>query len=201
MSMANFETGIEAQIENSKRTGLKPRLLLHTCCGPCLAGVLGNVAQYFDVTIYFFNPNILPHEEYLKRLEAMKVVAAHFNVDKTIVPEYDERQFLDKVKGYESFPEGGARCALCFELRLESAAQYLLSHADSYDFFATTLTVSPHKNAELINKIGFDIAARYGVNYLSSNFKKKDGFLISTRLSKELGIYRQNYCGCGMGCM
>lgn len=187
---------IEEQIELARETGTRPRLLLHACCGPCASSVLERLTPHFDVTVFFYNPNIMPKEEFNRRLEALKVVVLHFDGTKLIVPEQNENEYVPLVKGLESEQEGGARCGICFALRLEGTAKYLVSHKDEYDFFATTLTVSPHKDNVRINEIGNNIAAKYGVAYLSSNFKKQDGYLRSTQLSREFGIYRQDYCGC-----
>ncbi len=174
----------------------KPRLLLHVCCAPCFCGVIENLTERFDVTAFFYNPNIQPKEEFNLRLQALKQLIVHFPSVKLIVPEQDENDYIDFVKGLENEKEGGARCKECFVLRLEKTAQFLADHKEGYDYFATTLTVSPHKNATLINSIGNQIAEKYDVQYLDSDFKKKDGFLRSIRLSKELDLYRQDYCGC-----
>lgn len=187
---------IEYEMQLAGANGQKPRLLLHACCGPCASSVLEYLTPHFDVTVYFYNPNILPNEEFIRRKQALKDVIAHFDGVKLIVPEQDEKEYIFYVKGHKNDQEGGARCSLCFTLRLENTAQYLCSHADEFDFFATTLTVSPHKNAPLINQIGNDIASKYGVKYLSSDFKKRDGYLRSTILCREWDIYRQIYCGC-----
>ncbi len=195
--MSNLDLqSVDGQAELAKAGGKRPRLLLHTCCGPCACGVLSNIAPYFDITAFYYNPNILPYEEWQKRLDALKIVLDHFGGIDLVVPEQSEEEFLSRVRGLEALPEGGARCGLCFELRLGACAKYFEDHRQDFDFFATTLTVSPHKNAPLINEIGARLGAEHGVRYLSSDFKKHDGFLKSTRLSKQLGIYRQNYCGC-----
>lgn len=192
-----FEIGsIEEQIEFAKATGTRPRLLLHACCGPCASSVLEYLTPYFDITVFFYNPNILPKDEFIKRLEALKVVVSHFDGVKLIVPAQSENDYLPYVKGMENMSEGGERCGVCFALRLDKTANFLLTHKSDFDFFATTLTVSPHKDHLRINGIGNAIAKKYGVTYLSSNFKKRDGYLRSTQLSKEFGIYRQDYCGC-----
>ncbi|MDE6303166.1 MAG: epoxyqueuosine reductase QueH [Clostridia bacterium] len=195
--MKQFLQGtVEYEIEKSKQTGIKPRLLLHACCGPCTAGTLQNIAEYFDITVYFYNPNIMPKEEFSIRLDALKQVISHFDGVKLIVPEQSENDYLPIVKGMEDLPEGGARCIKCFELRLRNTAEYLAAHRDEYDFFTTTLTISPLKNASSINGIGNVIAHNLGVKYLASDFKKRDGYLYSVKLCKEWGIYRQHYCGC-----
>ena len=197
MKKQAYEIGsIEEQIENIKSDGKKSRLLLHACCGPCASSVLEYLTPYFDITVFFYNPNILPKEEFIRRLEALKVVISRFENVKLIVPEQSEDDYLPAVRGLETEPEGGKRCGVCFAIRLDATAKYLADHKDEYDYFATTLTVSPHKDNIRINEIGNNIAAKYNVKYLSSNFKKRDGYLRSTQLSKEFGIYRQDYCGC-----
>lgn len=178
----------------------RPRLLLQACCGPCASYVLEYLTQYFDVTVFFYNPNIRPESEYEKRLEALRQLLARMPMEHPPVlmaPGWRGADFLSAARGLESEPEGGARCALCFRLRLEETAKR--AAADGYDFFGTTLTVSPHKNAPLINAIGEELAAAYGVKWLPSDFKKRNGYLRSIQLSKEYGLYRQDYCGCGWG--
>lgn len=187
---------IEYEMQLAKENCKKPRLLLHACCGPCASSVLEYLTPLFDVTVYFYNPNILPKEEFIKRENALKDVIAHFDGVKLIIPEQNEIEYISYVKGHKNDREGGARCSLCFTLRLEKTAEFLKIHSDEFDFFATTLTVSPHKNAPLINQIGNDVANKIGVKYLSSDFKKRDGYLRSTVLCREWGIYRQVYCGC-----
>lgn len=197
MKNKTFPIGtVEYAIEQSKTSPQKPRLLLHVCCGPCSSSVLEYLTPHFDVTVYYYNPNILPKDEFIKRENALKEVVSHFDGVKLVVPEQDENEYISFVKGHKSDPEGGARCTLCFTLRLENTARYLEAHRDDFDFFATTLTVSPHKNAPLINEIGTRVAQKLGVNYLFSDFKKRDGYLRSIQLCKEWNIYRQHYCGC-----
>lgn len=197
MKNARFERGtIEYVISDLTQDGQKPRLLLHACCGPCASSVLDYLCPNFDITVYFYNPNIMPKKEFNMRLDALKQVISHFEGVKLVVPTQDEREYVSLVKGMESLPEGGSRCEICFAMRLENTAKYLAEHGEEFDFFATTLTVSPHKNADLINRIGKRIAQKYGVEYLSSNFKKRDGYLKSIQLCKEWDIYRQSYCGC-----
>ena len=197
MKNKTFPIGtVEYAIEQSKTSPQKPRLLLHACCGPCSSSVLEYLTPHFDVTVYYYNPNILPKDEFIKRENALKEVVSHFDGVKLVVPEQDENEYISFVKGHKSDPEGGARCTLCFTLRLENTARYLEAHRDDFDFFATTLTVSPHKNAPLINEIGTSVAQKLDVNYLCSDFKKRDGYLRSIQLCKEWNIYRQHYCGC-----
>ena len=169
-----------------------PRLLLHSCCGPCSSYVLEYLSDYFDITLFFYNPNIQPAEEYEKRLLTQKKLferAKYKNPGIFLAGEYEPQRFFDTVKGLEGCKEGGARCEKCFELRLSKAAE--IAKKGGFDYFATTLTVSPHKNAVLINEIG----GRYQ-NYLPSDFKKREGYKRSIILSKEYELYRQGYCGC-----
>lgn len=187
---------VEYEIARSETDGTKPRLLLHACCGPCLAGTLANIAEYFDITVFFYNPNIMPNEEFNRRLCALKEVVSHFNGVKLIIPEQSVNEYLPLIKGLEDVQEGGARCSVCFEMRLRKTAEYFANHKNEFDFFTTTLTISPLKNAKLINGIGANVANSCGVNYLASDFKKRDGYLKSTTLCKEWNIYRQHYCGC-----
>lgn len=174
----------------------KPRLLLQVCCAPCFCGSIDYLTEHFDVTAFFYNPNIQPKEEFNLRLEALKQLIVNYPSVKLIVPEQDETEYLDFIKGLENEKEGGSRCTACFDLRLEKTALYLNDHKDEFDCFATTLTVSPHKNARLINEIGNKLGDKYKVQYLESDFKKKDGFLRSIKKSKKLDLYRQDYCGC-----
>ncbi len=188
---------VDEMIKQTQKTGDKKRLLLHACCGPCLAGVLPQIHEFFDITIFFYNPNILPKIEFIKRLDTLKLLLSHFENVKLIVPDQDESKFLKCAEGLESLKEGDIRCTKCFDLRLRETAKYFALNCESYDAFTTTLTVSPRKNARLINEVGSLAAKEYGAVYLASDFKKKDGWLTSVKLSKELGLYRQNYCGCG----
>lgn len=170
----------------------RPRLLLHSCCGPCSSYVIEYLSDYFDITLFFYNPNIQPAEEYEKRLLTQKKLlerAKYKNPVAFLAGEYEPQRFFEAVKGLENCREGGARCEKCFELRLSKAAE--IAKKGGFDYFATTLTVSPHKNAVLINEIG----GRYQ-NYLPSDFKKREGYKRSIILSKEYELYRQGYCGC-----
>lgn len=175
----------------------RPRLLLHSCCGPCSSYVLEYLTQYFDVTVLFYNPNIQPEEEYDKRLYWQKRVLEGMELADTVpllAEPWRNAEFCRIAAGMEQEPEGGSRCALCIGLRLEETARRAAE--TGFDLFCTTLSVSPHKNAELINTLGEKFAAQYGVQWLPSDFKKRGGYLRSTQLCAETGIYRQNYCGC-----
>lgn len=181
-------------IENYK-SNTKKNLLLHTCCAPCAAGVVDDLIEFYNLTFFYFNPNILPEEEYLLRYEnVMKLAKAYKNIE-VITPKYEPETFLKIAEGKFDLPEGGSRCTDCFGLRLRETAKFT-SKSDKYFGFATTLTLSPHKNAELINSIGKSVADDFGVRYLSSNFKKNNGVLKSIEKCKKLNLYRQKYCGC-----
>jgi len=171
----------------------KPKLLIHVCCAPCSCGVLPQLDKYFDITALFYNPNIYPKEEYDLRLKNLYELKKHMNFD-IIELNYDETLYLEKIKGYEKEPEGGKRCIECFKLRMEESAKY--ASLNGFSYFTTTLSVSPHKNAQILNEIGENLENKYNVKYLYSDFKKKDGFKNSVRISKELNLYRQEYCGC-----
>lgn len=171
----------------------KPKLLLHVCCAPDVTVAAERLRSSHELGVYFFNPNIHPRTEYLKRLEEMERIAPKLGVQRHAAP-YDPQRWLDAIRGTESEPEGGSRCEICFRERLLATA--IAAKELGYDLFGTVLTVSPHKNADLINKIGAEIAEQVGVQYFPSNFKKQDGFKRSLELSREFDLYRQDYCGC-----
>ena len=173
----------------------RPRLLLQSCCGPCSSYVLSYLTKHFDVTLLYYNPNIQPREEYDKRIACqIALLQEAFPQVKLMECKYDGEAFTRVSAGLEQEPEGGARCAVCFRLRLEETARR--AAAGGFDWFCTTLTVSPHKNAEVINAIGETLAAQYGVAWLPSDFKKRDGYRQSIALSHTYNLYRQDYCGC-----
>lgn len=171
----------------------KPKLLLHACCAPCSSACLERLKNYFDITVFFYNPNI-EDEEYLKRKNELIRFITLTGWAKILDCEHQTRTFYEAVKGLELCKEGGERCAKCFELRLRRTA--IEAQKGEYDYFATTLTISPLKDEQLINAIGLSLEKEYGVKWLPSDFKKKNGYLRSLRLSEEYGLYRQNYCGC-----
>lgn len=171
----------------------KPRLLLHSCCGPCSSYVLEYLTQFFSVAVLFYNPNIQPEAEYEKRLYYQREVLKRIPAE-LMRCGYDGAAFEQAARGLEQEPEGGARCTRCFLLRLEETAR--CAAADGFDWFCTTLTVSPHKDAVRINRIGAELGEKYGVRWLPSDFKKRNGYLRSIRLAAEYGLYRQNWCGC-----
>ena len=169
------------------------KLMLHSCCGPCSTHVIKVLQDKYDLTIIYFNPNIFPFAEYQKRLEEQKRYAKLKGIE-VLEGKYDEDEFLKLAKGHECDKEGGERCSICFEMRLRQAAKAAKQYG--CDLFATTLSVSPHKNTKVINEIGEKVARQEGVEFLPENFKKQDGYLDSIKLSKEYNLYRQNYCGC-----
>ncbi len=192
----NFWRDMEIILKDNASKGLKPRLLLHSCCAPCSSSVLEFLSKYFKLTVLYYNPNIYPNEEYLRRAAEQKRFIKNVYGNEIGIIEFldSDTVFYTAVKGLEAEKEGGARCEKCFVLRLEKAAK--LAKACSYDYFCSTLTVSPHKNAKVINEIGFDLQKKHGVNFLPSDFKKKNGFKRSAELSREHDLYKQTYCGC-----
>lgn len=175
----------------------RPKLLLHSCCAPCSSYVIEYLIKYFDITILYYNPNIEPLEEYLKRkneeINFIKKFKTSYKIN-FLDCDYDNHLYHEIISGLENEPERGLRCHKCFYLRLNKTAQLAKEHA--YDYFATTLTVSPYKNSTLINEIGYELSKIYNINYLPSDFKKKNGYKRSIELSREYNLYRQNYCGC-----
>lgn len=177
----------------------RKKLLLHSCCAPCSSYCLEYLSQFFDITLLYYNPNITEEEEYLKRVsEQQRLIGElnhlHGNGISFVEGAYEKSLYLDCVRGLEKEPEGGARCKECFNLRLDYAARYAAEHG--FDYFTTTLTISPLKNASLLNEIGHQMAEKYKVDFLPSDFKKKNGYKRTIELSKEFNLYRQDYCGC-----
>ena len=174
----------------------KPKLLLHSCCGPCSSYVISYLRDYFDITVLYYNPNIFPYEEYVKRKEEQKRLLREMTNDtvKLLDCDYDNDKYEEVIQGLEKEPERGKRCTKCFLLRLEKTA--IVGKDEGFDFFGTTLTVSPYKNAQLINRIGEKLANDYDIRWLYGDFKKNDGYKKSIELSKKYDLYRQNYCGC-----
>jgi len=193
----NYQQCLDSEIEKIKENNNIPGLLLHSCCAPCSTYVLEYLSKYFSITVFFYNPNIHPEEEYQKRLnEQRKLISILPTVNKVdfIEGEYEPDVFFNVIRGLENEPEGKKRCLKCFELRLMKVAQK--AKELNFPYFTTTLTVSPHKNASLINEIGQTLSKTYSINFLCSDFKKKNGFKRSVILSQQYGLYRQNYCGC-----
>lgn len=187
----NYQKVLDETLNNLKT---KKKLLLHSCCGPCSSYVLTYLKKYFDITVYYYNPNIYPKEEYEKRVQTQKQIINELKDITFIEAPYDEEDYYNFVKGYENEKEGGKRCNLCFLYRLEKTAKY--AKENNFDYFTTTLSVSPYKNSEVLNKIGNILEKKYNIKYLYSDFKKKEGYKTSIELSKKYNLYRQHYCGC-----
>ena len=192
--MINYDREMQNVIASlSYAEGEKPKLLLHACCAPCSSAVIERLKDVFDVMVYYYNPNIDTADEYTARAEELKRLCKAFSLP-AVIEKYDPAIFYETVKGYEDLPEGDKRCFLCYELRLKYAAKYAKEH--NFDYFTTTLTISPLKNAEKLNAIGYKTQEEFKVKFLPSDFKKRNGYYRSIELSKEFGLYRQNYCGC-----
>ena len=187
----------QLEMEKVLRTldGTRPRLLLHACCAPCSSATLERLAAHFDITVLYYNPNIYPPQEYHRREAELErfVEQAGYHYPVIELP-YDPQEFYTAVKGLENEPERGGRCTVCYRLRMRRAAQYAKEHG--FDWFTTTLSISPHKDAKRINAIGQELEQEFGVKHLPSDFKKQNGYLRSLQLSEEYGLYRQDYCGC-----
>lgn len=192
--MINYQKKLEEIISNMDG---RKTLLLHGCCAPCSSYVLEYLTEYFDIALLYYNPNIFPGSEYNKRIDEVKRLISEMPLKfpvKLIEGEYKPEDFFGIAKGLEHLPEGGERCFKCYRLRLEEAAK--AAKEGGYDYFSTTLSISPHKNAEKLNEIGRELEEKYGVKYLYADFKKREGYKRSIELSRIYGLYRQNYCGC-----
>lgn len=204
MNNVNYSKELEEKLEVIKRDidekgeSAKPTLLLHSCCGPCSSYVLEYLQPYFKITVFYFNPCIFPSDEYIHRKSVQKDLIKKMNEKGADIlfhdADYDHDSFLELVKGHENDPECGERCHICYRQRLLKTAE--LASEKNFDFFTTTLTVSPYKNAMILNELGLEIARSYNVSYLTSDFKKKEGYKRSVELSKVYKLYRQDYCGC-----
>ena len=193
----NYSVILEKELENIINDSHEYTLLLHSCCAPCSSYVISYLINYFNITILYYNPNISPKEEYEKRKkEQIKLIKTLKTKNKLdyLDCDYDNDLYNKLIKGYENELEGGSRCKICFNLRLEKTAKLAKEH--NYDYYGSTLTVSPHKNAKLINEIGKKLEEIHNIKWLYSDFKKNEGFKKSIELSKEYGLYRQDYCGC-----
>lgn len=193
----NYQRVLDEALSGIEMSGKVPRLLLHSCCGPCSSYVLEYLSRYFEITVLYYNPNIWPAEEFYKRAETQRQLlseAVFQNPVRLVVIDYKPEEFEAVTEGYEAEREGGARCPRCFRLRLEETAK--AARDEGYDYFTTTLSVSPHKDAEALNTIGRELEAAYGVKYLTADFKKRDGYKRSVQLAAQYGLYRQDYCGC-----
>lgn len=193
----NYQKELEKLISNLQKDRKVPKLLLHSCCAPCSSYVLEYLSDYFEITVFYYNPNIFPESEYTKRILEQQMLIQDMKVKHPIsflAGSYERNRFYEIAAGLEHLKEGGERCFKCYELRLEEAAK--IAQEGEFDYFTTTLSISPMKNAEKLNEIGNKVGAKYGVSYLQSDFKKKNGYKRSIELSKEFGLYRQDYCGC-----
>lgn len=189
----NYDKKLEELIQSLE---YKPKLLLHSCCGPCSSYVITYLKDYFDITILYYNPNIEPIREYEKRKSEQIRLIKELNLPNVRILDidYDNDTYRDYIKGHEKDKEGGERCHLCYRLRLEKTVK--VAKENNYEYFGTTLTVSPYKNAEVLNKIGEELSSIYNIKWLYSDFKKKDGYKKSIELSHKYNLYRQDYCGC-----
>ena len=191
----NFQRLLEQEIEKIKDKEVKPKLLLHACCGPCSSYVVEYLSKYFDITIYYYNPNTYPEGEYIRRFDELNKFINNFNnIIKVVEGSYNPKEFYTSIKGLENLGEKSKRCYNCYKLRLEKSAMY--AKENNFDYFTTTLSISPYKNAEWINEIGKELENKINIKYLYSDFKKKNGYKRSLELSKEYKLYRQEYCGC-----
>ncbi len=197
MNKINYDKILSDLINKLQLDNKTPTLLLHSCCAPCSSYVLEYLTNYFSITIFYYNPNISPKEEFEKRVIEQKRLLSELNVKNKISfieGVYDSKRFFEMSRGLENLQEGGERCFKCYKLRLEETAK--LAKEKSFDYFTTTLSVSPYKNAEKLNLIGDSLAKKYNIPYLYSDFKKRNGYKRSIELSKVYNLYRQDYCGC-----
>ena len=199
MNNRNYQKELDKLIENNRKGNKVPRLFLHSCCAPCSSAVLEALSQDFEIIDFFYNPNISPKEEYQKRVEEMKRLLQEMEPDykhpvRFVEGEYHPEAFFEIARGLETVPEGGERCFRCYRMRMEETAR--LAKQYNCEYFTTTLSISPLKNAAKINEIGEELQDIYQVSHLPSDFKKKNGYKRSVELSKEHELYRQNYCGC-----
>lgn len=197
MNNVNYQKILDKEIDEITKNEKVPTLLLHSCCAPCSSYVLEYLSEYFEITVLYYNPNIYPETEYFARINEQEKLINNLpskNPIKLIKADYNPDEFFQIAKGHEKNAEGGERCFKCYELRLREAAKY--AYNGKFDYFTTTLSISPLKKASKLNEIGDILSKEYNVKYLYSDFKKKDGYKRSIVLSKEYDLYRQNYCGC-----
>ena len=193
----NYQKELDKIISALEQKGEKKTLLLHSCCAPCSSYVLEYLSRYFYITVFYYNPNIYPPKEYDTRMEEQKRLVSQMPVllpVRVVEADYEPELFFEMIRGMEWIPEGGERCFLCYEMRMRKAAAYAADQG--FDYFTTTLSISPLKNAGKLNEIGLKLAEETGVPYLVSDFKKKNGYKRSIELSRAYGLYRQDYCGC-----
>lgn len=193
----NYQKELEHLIERLQKEKKVPKLLLHSCCAPCSSYVLEYLSDYFEITVFYYNPNIFPENEYTKRILEQQTLISELKCKYPVsflAGKYDRDRFFQITKGLEHLREGGERCFKCYELRLEEAAK--IAKKAGFDYYTTTLSISPLKNADKLNEIGMKLEKKYKVAYLQADFKKKNGYKRSIELSNEYGLYRQDYCGC-----
>ena len=197
LTKINYQKELDKLIDHLQKEEKVPTLLLHSCCAPCSSYVLEYLSSYFKITVLYYNPNIYPESEYSKRIIEQQTLIGEMDTKypvQFIAGGYDKEKFYEMAKGLEKVKEGGGRCFKCYELRLRETAE--IAKEGGYDYFTTTLSISPLKNAAKLNEIGLKLAEEYGVSYLTSDFKKKNGYKRSVELSAQYGLYRQDYCGC-----
>lgn len=197
MVTRNYSKELDRKLLEIRNSGKTPTLLLHSCCAPCSSYVLMYLSEFFDIIVFYYNPNIFPETEYEQRKTEQKRLLNEMRLKNKVSfldCDYTPEDFFEIIKGYEKEPEGGKRCEICYKLRLEKTAK--IGKKIGANFFASTLSVSPYKNAQKLNEIGETLAIQYNVPYLASDFKKKNGYKISIELSKKYDLYRQNFCGC-----
>lgn len=193
----NYQVELDKIIKENQRAHRVPSLLLHSCCGPCSSYVLEYLSQYFYITVFYYNPNIYPEEEYWFRVDEQEKLIQKLSAPypiRFVSGQYETKKYYTSIQGLRQEKEGGDRCKACYDLRLTEAAH--LAKENNFDYFTTTLSISPHKNSQVLNEIGLRIASQYGVAYLPSDFKKRGGYQRSVELSKQFDMYRQDYCGC-----
>lgn len=191
----NYQLELDKTLAKITAENKRPTLLLHSCCAPCSSYVLEYLTKYFDITIFYYNPNISPENEYRHRVDEQQRLISEMGVDvKFIEGNYEPKKFYEMAKGLENEPERGARCLKCYRMRLEESAK--IAKENNFDYFTTTLSISPQKDAAVLNEIGKQLSAEYGIPYLFSDFKKKGGYKRSIELSAKFHLYRQNFCGC-----
>lgn len=197
MNKVNYQLILDSIIEDITEKNLLPRLLMHSCCAPCSSYCLSYLSEYFSITVLYYNPNISPEKEYYKRIKEQQRLIKELPAKNKISfteGKYEPLKFFQMAEGMEDMEEGGERCFKCYEIRQRMAAEYARLH--NFDYFTTTLSVSPHKNAQKLNETGLKLEKEYGVKYLVSDFKKKGGYQKSIQYSREYNLYRQDYCGC-----
>ena len=193
----NYQKLLDLKLEEIKKSGKIPALLLHACCAPCSSYTIEYLSKYFRITIYYYNPNIHPESEYIRRIEELKKFLCEYtptNSVNFVEENYDPKEYFNSVKGLENLGEKSKRCYNCYKLRMKKSCKY--AKENNYDYFTTTLSISPYKVSNWINEIGEELSKKYDINYLYADLKKKNGYKRSLELSKEYNLYRQDYCGC-----